>query len=133
MKLILFLDERDGMLFCGRRQSKDRIAREYIANLARGARLYMNEFSAKQFEEGGELTVVADPQSEAGNEDFVLIENLPVSVAEVDTVYLFLWNRHYPASVYFDRALLSGFTLAHTEEFAGSSHEKITVERYEKV
>ena len=129
MKLILFLDERDGMLFCGRRQSKDRIAREYIANLARGARLYMNEFSAKQFEEGGELTVVADPQSEAGNEDFVLIENLPVSVAGVDTVYLFLWNRHYPADVRFDGDL-TGFTLQSTTQFPGKSHETITKEVY---
>lgn len=132
MKLILFLDERDGMLFCGRRQSQDRVAREYILKLSGDARLLMNEFSAKQFKEGGDVTVTSDPQKAASGDDFVLIENLPLSMAGVDTVYLFLWNRHYPSDVCFDRALLAGFTLTHTDEFAGSSHEKITVERYEK-
>ena len=93
----------------------------------------MNPYSAKQFKEGA-LTVTETPQRDAEKEDFVLIENLPVVLDGVDEAILFLWNERYPFDVSFDKARLpeAGFALASTEEFAGYSHEKITVEIYRR-
>ena len=130
MKLILFLDERGGMLFNHRRQSQDRKAREYILNMTMGGRLLMNPYSAKQFGECEGITVTESPARDAREEDFVLIENLPVSLTGVSEVILILWNTLYPSDVSFDVASLrkEGFALQKSEEFSGYSHEKITVE-----
>ena len=134
MKLILFLDERGGMLFNRRRQSQDRKAREYILSMVAGHRLWMNPYSAKQFGECDAITVTETPARNAEAEDFVLIENLPVSLSDVSDVVLFLWNTLYPSDVSFDVASLgkAGFVLQKNEEFAGYSHEKITVEFYRR-
>ena len=133
MKLILFLDTRGGMLFNRRRQSQDRYAREYILKMTAGARLLMNPYSAKQFKEGI-FTVTETPQRDAEKGDFVLIENLPVLLDGVEEVILFLWNEHYPYDVSFDKERLgnAGFKLVANEDFAGYSHEKITVEFYRR-
>ena len=134
MKLILFLDERGGMLFNRRRQSQDRKAREYILNMTAGKRLLMNPYSAKQFKEAEGIILTETPQKDASREDYVLIENLPVTLSDVDEVILILWNTLYPSDVSFDTASLAreGFSLKETEEFAGYSHEKITVEIYRR-
>ena len=134
MKLILFLDERGGMLFLGKRQSKDSVARAYILKMTAGHRLWMNPYSAGQFTEGGDISVSDTPVRDAGAEDYVLLENLPVTPDEASEVILFLWNRHYPSDVRFDKESLitEGFRLTETDEFAGSSHEKITVEHYRR-
>ena len=134
MRLILFLDERGGMLFLGKRQSKDSAARAYVLNMAAGHRLWMNVYSMKQFTEGGEISLSESPIHDAGADDFVLIENLPVLLDNASEVILFLWNRHYPSDVRFDIRRLSeaGFHLAASDEFAGTSHEKITVETYRR-
>lgn len=134
MKLILFLDERGGMLFNHRRQSQDRKAREYILSILKGERLLMNPYSAKQFGECDAITVTETPMREAKEEDFVLIENLPVSLSGVSDVVLILWNTLYPSDVSFDTSSLgkTGFVLQKSEEFAGYSHEKITVEFYRR-
>ena len=47
----------------------------------------------------------------------------------IQEIYLYRWNRDYPADVYFP-VDLSGWNCVETKEFAGSSHEKITRERY---
>ena len=134
MKLILFLDERGGMLFNRRRQSQDRVAREYILRITKGHRLWMNGYSQKQFKEEGEITLSEAPQKDAAADDYVLIENLPVSLEGVNEAILFLWNQLYPSDVRFDKATLkaAGFSLAEGTEMAGYSHEKITVEIYRR-
>ena len=134
MKLILFLDERGGMLFLGKRQSKDSAAREYILKMTAGHRLWMNGYSAGQFEGAEGISLSESPMRDAGAEDYVLIENLPVTLDAASEVILFLWNRHYPSDIRFDIARLTGagFRLAETREFAGTSHEKITVEFYRR-
>ena len=53
------------------------------------------------------------------------------SQIQVDSVILYKWNRVYPADQYFAMDL-SGWKLVETVEFPGSSHEKITEERYER-
>ena len=135
MTLILFLDDRGGMLFNRRRQSQDRAAREVILRMAEGRRLLMNPYSAKQFGDATGITVTETPVKDAQGDDFAVVENLPVDdsvIASADEVVLFLWNTLYPSDVVFDYSLFTkhGFTLASQEDFAGYSHEKITIKRY---
>lgn len=54
----------------------------------------------------------------------------------VDRLILFHWNRTYPADMLFDQeTFFSGgnWELASQEEFPGESHEKITMEVYQRV
>lgn len=140
MKIVLCLDDKNGMMFNKRRQSKDRILREKVSALAAGAgaSLWMSEYSARQFTENGNITVDNDCISKASGGDYCFVEDCTVTPTELlercDELILFKWNRQYPADIFFDADIeASGFVLSQTEEFAGSSHEKITMETYSKV
>ena len=72
--------------------------------------------------------------SVAAEEDICFIENVDVPIDEASEVYLFQWNRDYPADVYFDYNLKElGFKKVSSKEFEGSSHKKITLEIYRRV
>ena len=57
---------------------------------------------------------------------------MQIPVDCIDEVYLFQWNRDYPADMYFTVDLKTGFKKIKVEDFAGSSHKKITLEIYKK-
>lgn len=130
MILFVCVDKEDGMLLCGRRQSKDKLLRERMLTLAKESRLLVNSFTAKQFEEEG-FVLAEDPISEAKAGDFVFLENLPLPQDAVEKIILYHWNRRYPADRFFDRKLLCGRKKVKTTFFPGSSHEKITEEIWE--
>ena len=46
MTLMICIDKNDGMLFCGKRLSKDKLLRERMLKNAEGARLLVNSFTA---------------------------------------------------------------------------------------
>ena len=52
MNIAVCLDDKNGMLFCGRRQSKDQYLRQQLLERSKPNALWMNGFSAKQFEAG---------------------------------------------------------------------------------
>lgn len=133
MYVIVCVDENLGMLFNRRRQSQDRILREYLLNLARGRGFYMNAYSAKQFEDSSGIQVSEHFLEEAGKDDFCFVENLSLRdfADRIDGLILCKWNREYPADHCLDLDY-SSWTLQYTEEFPGASHEKITVEVFKK-
>lgn len=133
MTAIICLDEKNGLLFNKRRQSRDSVLNEKVLSLAEGKNLLMTAYSAKLFGENEGITVVDDPILSAENDDFCFIEAKIDSLDKIDTLCVFLWNRHYPADAFFEFDLTKeGFVLASTEELAGSSHEKITLNMYNK-
>lgn len=132
MKLILCIDKSGGMLFNSRRQSQDSLLREKILSLLGGKKLCLNEYSARQFEDTSPLYISEDFLLQAGKEDFCFVENTEIPENAVDAVYLFHWNRAYPADTYFTMELKTNFKKVHTEHFEGSSHKKITLEIYER-
>ncbi len=133
MKLIACLDRSGGMAFAGRRQSQDRLLRERLLALVGGKRLFLNAYSAKQFESQEPLSVSEDFWERAGDDDFCFVENTDVPWETVTECYLFFWNRDYPGDCFFplDR-LKTEFQRVRTEQFAGSSHSKITLEIYRR-
>lgn len=136
MKLIVCLDDRNGMLFNKRRQSADRVLSQRILELVGEGFLWMNGYSRKLFDETAENIRVDDRFLElAGKNDYCFAENVDVTsyINRADTVMLFRWNRAYPADMYFPMELITGsWKKVESIEFAGSSHEKITQEVYER-
>ena len=125
------------MMFNHRRQSQDRVALQRILDMAAGSTLWMNEYSAGLFTGYTAPQIQVDAQflDKAGTEDYCFIENVDVSpyLPFIEKIILFHWNRAYPSDVKFPIRPENGErTCMAQENFAGSSHEKITIEVYEK-
>ena len=131
MHLIVCIEEKDGMSFCGRRLSVDREVTAHILRTISGSQLWMNRYSSELYAEQ-EILIDEDFLYKAGAEDYCFLENSPVpaDIGNVNSVLIYHWNRRYPSTVKFPRKLLDGKKLVETVEFPGYSHEKITMERY---
>ena len=93
----------------------------------------MNSYSAKQFEDISNITVDDDFLNTASDNDFCFIEDVNADIQNVDSIYLFNWNRDYPADFFFEiEPGECGFKRVSSYDFKGSSHEKITLDIYEK-
>ena len=117
------------MLFFGKRQSKDNILRDKMLSLTEG-KLFVNEFSANQFDDKEKLCISESFLDDAGDNDLCFVENITFDINKVNTLYIFNWNRLYPSDFYFDYDYKDNFKKVKTEKFEGSSHPKITLETY---
>ena len=133
MKIAICIDKSGGMLFGGRRLSQDSVLREKLLEIVTDGNLLMNEYSAKQFEKNEKLKISEDFLLSANDNDICFVENVDIPIDKVSEVYLFNWNRNYPADTYFEFDLKDlGFKRIRKEEFVGSSHKKITLEVYKR-
>lgn len=135
MKLILCVDDNGGIAFNHRRQSRDRVLNERILAQCGKNRLWITPYTAKLFGESAsaQVCVAEDCMAQAGADDFCFAELTdPTPYLErAQQVILYHWNRVYPADVHF--ALPdTGWTKWSEREFAGSSHEKITEEVFDR-
>ena len=132
MRLIVCLDDKNGMAFNHRRQSRDRIVIAKIEELVKGSTLYFSSYSAKLFP-SGDFVPSEDYLSGAGEDDFCFVEQEDVTPYEqqIKEITVFRWSRVYPADLYFPIELTQ-WRLEQTVEFPGNSHEKITMEVYER-
>ncbi|MCQ2450279.1 MAG: ribonuclease Z [Clostridia bacterium] len=132
MILIVCIDDKGGMLFNRRRQSKDSVLRQRVLKLTADTRLWMNAYTKGQFtEEAANITVAEDFLSRAEKGEYCFVEDADYTAAleKAEQIIVYRWNRHYPADRRFT-VDLSDWKLAAESEFAGSSHEKITEEVY---
>ena len=135
MRIIACVDDNMGMMFNHRRQSQDLVLRERVLAVTKGNKLWMNHFSAQQFSQHNAPQINVDDSflSEAGNGEYCFVEDCDILpyMPWVETIFLYRWNRRYPADQTFPVDLSAGgWKLVHTEEFTGSSHERITEETY---
>ncbi|MCC8067352.1 MAG: ribonuclease Z [Clostridiales bacterium] len=132
MILIAAIDDHGGMMFHHRRQSRDRIMIEKILAVCGDEKIRMSAYSAGLFPSA---SVIVDDEFliSAGEGELCFAEVPPLFPFEdrIEKIFLFQWNRHYPADLYFDIDL-SKWKRIDMEEFAGFSHEKITLETYIK-
>ncbi len=135
MNVIICLDDRRGVLFNCRRQSKDRRVIEDIGEHLEGT-LYITPFSEKLFSESGIPYVCMENAWEyAGEGDTCFVESVDFlsCLDSIRQITVYGWNRHYPSDVRLELDFRSnGFALAHQSEFVGFSHEKITKEIYKR-
>ena len=127
MTLYICLDDRNGLQFNKRRQSRDAAVLEDIRSQCAG-NLLIEPFSEKLIREA-EIPYVLPPETA---EDF-FAENIPSDevLEKTNKIVIYRWNRHYPADIRWEPDLnATGFVLQETTEFPGTSHEKITREVY---
>ena len=129
MTLYICLDDRNGLQFNKRRQSRDSAVLEDIRSQCSG-KLLIDPFSEKLIQEAG-IPYALAPEKAA---DF-FAENVPSEeiLEQTGKLVIYRWNRHYPADIRWEPDLAAmGFVLKETAEFPGTSHEKITREVYER-
>ena len=119
------------MTFNHRRQSQDRLLRQDLLEEAAGRPLWMNAYSRKQFDPAPEnIRAAEDFARQAGEGEFCFFEDVdPVPwLDKAEMVVLYRWNRRYPSDPPRFPQPLVGWSVKRREEFAGSSHERITKE-----
>ncbi len=134
MKLIACIDDLNGMCFNGRRQSRDRAVVSYISKIVGNRPLWTAPSSVSLFD-NRDLTIKAadDFLEKAGTDDFCFAETNDVTqyINACRMVYLFRWNREYPADLYFPaECLQEEFQQLECVEFQGFSHPQLTLEVY---
>jgi len=133
MQIIVCVDEKGGMSFAGRRQSRDKVLCEKVQEMTAGNQIWLREYSAKIFPDQHNLRVCEDYLHLAPAEDwcFVETEDLTAFVDKIRRVIVYRWNRQYPSDLKFpEEALGCRWELESRREFAGSSHDCITEEVY---
>lgn len=131
MQVIITVENRNGMLFNHRRVSRDQKVSERILAYCKEKKLWMNAYSAKLFENNPQIRVSETFLEQKDAICFVEDQDVTPYLPEIDTIIRFHWNRDYPADFFFT-VDLSEWNRIHQEEFAGKSHEKITMEVYKK-
>lgn len=137
MIIIVCIDERQGMMFNHRRQSRDSVVCKDILQECRGKKLYLTPYSSHLFEETGEEEVIISENimQEAEKDSFCFIEDTDISgkKEQIQKVVLYQWNRHYPADTYFPLELdADNWKMLERKELEGSSHRQITKEVYHR-
>ena len=136
MTVFVCIDDRGGMLFNKRRQSRDSKVIEDVARTVGEGLLYISDFSEVLFAESDASVIsVPDPLDSAGDGSFVFVENLHLGeyVDKIDRLIIYKWNRKYPCDFELDLTPTeAGFKKKSTREFKGTSHDKITREDYVK-
>ncbi len=137
MILMVCVDDRDGMLFNHRRQSQDRVVRAEMLRLVEDAPLLVSPYTARQFppDDQYRLRILEDAPEQAGPGEYCFWETgSPAPWEErIEKLILFRWNRSYPGDTFLGIPLADhGWNMVETWEFPGYSHDKITVEVYQK-
>lgn len=133
MKIIVCLDDNNGVLFNKRRLSADSILCQKIIDMVEDSRLWLNGYSAQLFEPTcGKVCVDETFAQKAQAGEFCFFESQDVNTAALDAeeIIVFRWNRRYPSDVRFSQTNLLDRKLVFTEDFPGNSHDRITMEVY---
>ncbi len=129
MKLISCVDDNYGLLFFKKRVSKDSKIIEDIFSL--NEKLSMNEYSYKMFCDYGYLGEIIISEYNIENTYFFNEVNTFENNKDIEVLILYKFNRSYPSDIKL-KIELDDYILVETMDFIGSSHEKITREKYIK-
>jgi len=133
MTLIFCVDDKFGLMFNKRRQSRDSAVLEDIK--LNFEKVYISAYSEKLFSETNIEYEVCEDFSACDENEICFIEDKysPDLLALADEVILYHWGKAYPADITFDIDLLSAdFTLEEQSIFNGTSHSEIKKERYKR-
>lgn len=138
MKLIATIDDRIGVLFNHRRQSRDSAVMADIINTVMGTHLWVSPYTAQLFDEDACPSLCVDDGAvdHARPGEFYFAENggFPPNEANIEQIVLYRWNRAYPSDVKFPLDLSAPeWELVSTGDIKGISHPKITKEVYKHV
>ena len=136
MYIIAIVDESYGMMFNNRRISMDRVILEKIGEVLDGKKLWINNFSAEEYVDSKiNFQVDDDFVDKAGEGEYIFIENIQIRKYhdKIDGAILFYWNRRYPSDFKLDYIPgENGMICTNKMDFAGYSHDKITMEVWKR-
>ena len=97
MKLIVCLDNKNGLCFNKRRQSQDRRLRDFIKAMTKDSKLYMNFYTYELYKDFKNAVVCEDFLSRAKADDYCLLETCSVKEDEekIRELFIFRWNKVY--------------------------------------
>lgn len=133
MILAFCIDDQRGLAFNHRRQSRDRGLVADLLAAAGGRPVFCLPYSAVLFDPGA-VTVTEAP-GVVPADGILFLENADPSayMSQAEELILYRWNRLYPADLTLRGTPVQwGYRLQDARDFAGTSHEKITRERYVK-
>lgn len=127
---IVCLDQKNGMYFNERRQSRDRYVIRDILDMTKNSVLHINSYSEELFENQTEKYIISDDYfSDAKENDYCFVENHILDQSITDKLIVYRWDKVYPAD---HRLNMNRWKLVSTMEFMGYSHNKIIKEVYVK-
>lgn len=134
MIVILCLDDKNGMMFNNRRQSRDKSIIQDILKLINGKQLFVNSYSKSLFQDF-DIDIISDNNflNNVGKGDYCFVEdnNLQEFSDKIEKIIVYRWNRVYPSDLKLEIPI-QNWNLADSFEFSGNSHDKITREVYTK-
>lgn len=133
MVLFICVDDRFGMCFNQRRLSRDRAVIEKMIELAEGKSIWMESYSVPLFPKASKTSVDNDFLQKASAGDYCFVERVDVArcMNRVEKLFLFHWNRKYPADLFFPKTMLvSDWKMVESVDFPGTSHDTITMKVY---
>ena len=133
MILMVCIDDRGGMMFNHRRQSRDRVLCARMLEIVKESRLHVTPYTQKIFDPTAPLCVSDTPWVAVKDGEYYFAEDGEIPAKGIEKIYLYRWNRLYPSDRKFTVDLSAlGFVQKNSEDFAGYSHECITEEIYMK-
>lgn len=130
MTLMVCLDDRNGLLFNKRRQSRDKALIEDALAFVKDERITTDSYTAQLFPEDA-VDVSEEPFS--GSVCFAERGDFLAFRSSVNQLVVYRWNRNYPADTYFPLdEYIGSMKMVETSEFPGNSHDKITREVYRR-
>lgn len=133
MKIFVCVDNRNGIMFNNRRVSRDSVLNQKVIDICGENPLYVSLYSSKLFEKYSNVIVSNDFINKVSKDDFAFVEDIIPSEEDIDEVYLFKFNRNYPADTHLEIDLENGnYKKIEESDFVGSSHDEITLEVYKK-
>ena len=121
MNIIICLDDRNGMMFNKRRQSRDKKVIQDMRELCVESHLWTSDYSGLLFEMK-DVYVTDNFLEHAAEDDYCFIESIDPNEIEVpiNKIVVYRWNRIYPADLYCTLDF-SNYKLIDEKEFPGSS------------
>lgn len=132
MVVAVCVDNNGGMLFFGKRQSRDKALIADFMSSAKG-KVYIKPFSKVLFDGIPDVIIDNNCLLLAGTGDYCFIEDTDISrySQKIEKIIVYKWNRDYPHDT--DFKMPDGFVLESSKDFQGNSHDEITKEEYIKV
>lgn len=124
MTIILCMDDKNGISFNNRRQSRDKIL---IEDVMKNNNVYILNHSFALFSEYSVKKVNNENELPHDAVYFHEITDPTRIMDKFDTVIIYRWNRYYPSDIQFDLKT-DLYKKIFEEDFIGSSHDKITKE-----
>lgn len=133
MKLILCLDDRNGISFNNRRQSRDREVIKHIIEDNAEQEIWIEPYSKELFKEEDRVYIkeIIASQVKEGIACFIERKVDQELLEKADCLELYFWNRKYPGDVFFEFDQ-SEWKQVEERKFTGFSHEEITRKKYIK-